>query len=341
MKTFKEWYQSLGDKAQEKVRSFGWVDMSTSDGYAKTELTEKNLDQYIKDNLAEIMSDHSSYYMDGTSKTLLSYIAIKEFLDRHPKYMSSDNKNELIRKFVNESSDIKPLLSREQRIACIEAKASYRDEKRYSLEELIYITDDFDTIDWSKLKDNTGLDDALVQMMDEEHILERLKVEPTLIRITKQDYDNDLFDKLFFGEDGWTEEQKRQVIRHHYSACSSDIEDFVGRIVSVDMSNLKYLPHIIRYGHDTSSLTAEFKRKKSEEDLTANGISSKSQSSYFYSKEVRTAFQILWCCKNERMAASRARAVGELASIIKLYNYDYQQIIDALYPSEEAQAVAA
>ena len=330
MKTFKEWYQSLGEKAQARLKiELPWLDTKTDDFFAKTELTKDNEDDIVMTCLNKI-ANSGSYYLDNDITTKLAFVAVQNYLAQNPKALDKEARDFVICKIGQETHETRDMLTKEYRRMLI--RKNHPQEEKYSLRDLLYLTDDFDNIEWGKLKLSCKLDDAMCEMISKDVIIEKLKEQPELIRIEYGNYDNDIFDELFFGKDGWTEQQKHRVIKDIYDGSGKAIEDFVGRLVTVDKSCLKYIMDMIRYSSCDSNLTEAAKRKKPEDELEAKNIPSSSQMAYFYNKELRTAFQIAWCCRKERLAATRAKNVGELASIIKLYNYDYAQIMEALYP---------
>lgn len=144
---------------------------------------------------------------------------------------------------------------------------------------------------------------------------------------------SDIFDELFFGEDGWTEEQKIRIVRT-IRCYEDDVKDFMRKIVAVDKKYLKYIEEAI--SSNTALAQALCQQQKPQSELTGNETR---EQRYRYPKELRKLFQICGCCVRKSLPKTRVSKIGDVANIVKLYNYNFSDIFDAMYP-ETVEAVS-
>ena len=163
----------------------------------------------------------------------------------------------------------------------------------------------------------------------------KAKENPMAISISRDQINNDLVDELFFGEDQLTEDQKRRVITG-YVRDVRDVKDFMQRFVAVDESYLKYLGYII---DDRPDLAMKlYKQKKPDDELAEYGEHVKIADSYRYPKEYRKLFLIAGCCARENVGKAKAGLIGEIASLLKMYSWNYLDIFYCLYPQYAEEA---
>ena len=107
------------------------------------------------------------------------------------------------------------------------------------------------------------------------------------------------------------------------------IEDFFKRIVAVDHSYLRYIHEIIkRYPAIAMQL---YQQKKPEAELSGN---ESTVEQYRYPKEIRKLFVIAHMCVLKRVSKVKSSIAKEVAPLLKIYGYKWDDVYDALYPED-------
>lgn len=324
MKTFKEWYDSLSERSQRYLNSYCyiWLDPDSQDGYRHKTI---NVEQVKSDLAAGIVTG----YQANIASTI--YYLMSE-LNKVNKEAVSD---ELLKLYEKEQADeysveLFKCLPVERRKEIKRAERSVYAE--LDLRDLLFITEDYDNIDWSKLK--VGRSDFNLEIyseiMGKEQALQYIIKHPDTLDknqlINSENKNDELFDRLFFGENGWDEAQRLSFIKSyppHYKA----VEDFMARIVAVDESYLRYIKCFIK--QDPAIASYLYNQKKGEDEI--NDSMSVAER-YRYPKDYRKLFQICACCERKNVGKAMTGLLMETASLMKIYSFDFDTIFDCLYP---------
>lgn len=314
MKTFKQWVDGLSESALSYVknRCNDWADFTTEDYYRKI---NPNDTVYLEKLIKE------AYGYNKADKLLL--IVSMLLLQK------TDTKSEEMFKtlLLNNSEYDNTLCAVMGRDAYREwYKNKYGHRQHKSLEYILLMTDDFDNIDFSEYdSSNLNADPEFFEIFGEKYMLEFLKENPRMVKPTRLPINDDRFDKLFFGEDGWTESQKKQVIGN-YTGDQWQVDDFLERIVAVDKSYLRYIYNIIY--RDAAAASKLYTAKKDDYDINTTTV----QQRFRYSKELRKLFMIAGCCARESLPKTKAGTIGDISALVKLYGFNFNYIFDCLYP---------
>lgn len=321
MKTFKQWVDGLGEAARDyiKKRCSDWADFTTEDYYRKI---DPNDTEFLRKLIKE------AYGYNKADKLLLATSMLL--------LQKADAESEQMFKtlLVNNSDYDNTLCAVIGRDAYREwYKNKYGQRLNKSLDYILLMTDDFDNIDFSEYDNgNLTADPEYFDIFGEEYMLNFLKENPRLFKPTQLAIDDERFDKLFFGENGWTEAQKKQVIGN-YTGDVWQMDDFLERIVAVDKSYLKYVYNIIY--RDAAAAAKLYTAKKDNYDVNTTTV----QQRFRYSKELRKLFMIAGCCARESLPKTKAGTIGDISALVKLYNFDFNSIFDCLYPELMEQQV--
>lgn len=321
MKTFKQWVDGLGEAARDYIekRCSDWADFTTKDYYRKIDPNDTEL-------LRKLIKE--AYGYNKADKLLLATSMLL--------LQKADAESEQMFKtlLVNNGDYDNTLCAVIGRDAYREwYKNKYGQRLNKSIDYILLMTDDFDNIDFSEYDNgNLTADPEYFDIFGEEYMLNFLKENPRLFKPTRLAIDDERFDKLFFGENGWTEAQKKQVIGN-YTGDVWQMDDFLERIVAVDKSYLKYVYNIIY--RDAAAAAKLYTAKKDNYDVNTTTV----QQRFRYSKELRKLFMIAGCCARESLPKTKAGTIGDISALVKLYNFDFNSIFDCLYPELMEQQV--
>lgn len=321
MKTFKQWVDGLGEAARDYIekRCSDWADFTTEDYYRKI---DPNDTEFLRKLIRE------AYGYNKADKLLLATSML--LLQK-----TDPDSKEMFNTLLQNNSDY------DNTLCAVIGRDAYREwyRKKYgqrlskSIDYILLMTDDFDNIDFSEYDNgNLTADPEYFDIFGEEYMLNFLKENPRLFKPTQLAIDDERFDKLFFGENGWTEAQKKQVIGN-YTGDVWQMDDFLERIVAVDKSYLKYVYNIIY--RDAAAAAKLYTAKKDNYDVNTTTV----QQRFRYSKELRKLFMIAGCCARESLPKTKAGTIGDISALVKLYDFDFNSIFDCLYPELMEQQV--
>lgn len=323
MKTFKEWFDGLSDEAKNyihmQVRNHTHLYDFTSATYYNEKYADPRqllfeIENYIKDH----DSSDEIYARSDTSYKLFSYLL---------RMVNELNFAEDERTILNDAfkrldkRDLVNYLSNEDR------KKYYRKElceHRLDFYELLFITEDFDNIDWERLCYNTyhpvhqeilGVDECIRRATDNPQYL------MGLMHNTSYMYKPDIvFDTVFFTEDGWTEPVKQNFLRQ-LNVDKTVFENLCYRVFSVDASYIRYV--LDSFANDWTTCNSVISQKKNEEQTTRA-----KDCDYKYAKSLRELIAAVYVCKKGKASKLTLSKLGNLAGILKLYDFRISDIID-------------
>lgn len=339
MKTFKQWMDSLPEHARDYVfRLSKAFDKESPTYYAcdRGKIRPEIMFALIKQKKEE---QHSYYRkrieVDEAYSIIIGFLLGK--LEGKNNVLP-DVDNETIEKTIHtfisyqDSATYINYLPLKFQREYLRSKVAERDDDSLRLEELLLLTEDFDDIPWHRLdldKYYYTIDNAWYSIVPTPVLIKMAKPHPAAVDVNTIDMNNEVFDTLFFLEDGWDISEKRTVIRK-FTHSANGVKNFMERIVAVDKSYLRYLPMVL---NDAGLARALYSCKKPPEEITEEtGL----QDSFRYSREYRRLFMIVRCCNEKHMSREFARKIGDASSLVKLYDYDYNTIFETLYPEYAA-----
>lgn len=351
--TLREYIDSLPEKSQQWLKdNCKFIDFESKDGYRhyepqadiiETRLADQSYNRKISESEIVVnmllLRDDKGEYVYGNSNT-----------------MSTDERNETVYRIVYDRHGSEMLNYRETyylplgyvRLAAKEKIKRYQEDQDESnknklrLVDLLLFTDDFSNIDWNTLYMDSyyEMNEALLAIFPKEIAKKYLLERPDALAVDNIPMNCDVFDELFFGEDGWTEDQKKVILRK-FTDTTNSVANFMERIVAVDKKYLRYIYQIICRTRDSNgpkSFSNQLYCLQKPVDELAN---CKKKLKYRYSDEYRKLFWIVRCCYlgyTNRTAVSKMKDAG---SILKLYGYNFDEIFNMLYPEYAPQQAVA
>ena len=170
-------------------------------------------------------------------------------------------------------------------------------------------------------------------LIGENSIYELAIERPELLgsRITWLGQD-DIFDDIFFIK--FNEEQRKKFFIDIYSGDKTMVvsDDLVQRIFAVDSSMIKYLGLFAKMDscdyRDCNILNLLIKSVKGPDSV----VRSENTSKWRYSNEIRRAAALARACKERNMTIEIKQLLKESVPLIKLYNYDWDQLFPVVFP---------
>ena len=320
MKTFKEWFDELSPKTQDYVKNLCYreslYNFNSKDYFAHINLDDEKIANFLID---------TGYYSQGPKKaSMVLARMLKEKGVELPKTFKVIEEKYL----DGESDDLYCLLPKDEIIGILKKKAEIH--AGLNLPEWLFIQEDLDNPDFSTLS-LRSINADKVECVREivktpENVRALYKKNPQYINIDEvDDRTQDIFDDLFFGEDGWTEEQKLTMIGK-VSAVTSSVEKFMRNVVAVDMSYLQYIDLIV--SKRPALATELYNEKKPESELEENFSIAQS---YRYPVFFRKFFTIVGCCIRKTLPKTKAGSIGDNSALLRFYNFDIKQIFAALF----------
>lgn len=338
MKTFKQWMDSLPEHARDYIfRLSKSFDKESPTYYAcdRGKVRPEIMFALIKQKAEERQSFYRKRIdMDEAYAIIVGFLLDKlEGKNNVLSDVDAETIEKTIHTFISYNSEADyinhlPLKFQRQQIR---AKMSERIDASLALDEVLLLTEDFDNIPWHMLDMDKYyyIDNEWYSILPKSVLIKLAKAKPSVIDVNTMDMNSEVFDTLFFLEDGWDTYEKKVVIRK-FTHTTNGIDNFLERVVAVDKSYLRYLPLVLNNAGLARTL---YSRKKPSEEITEEmGI----QDSFRYSREYRRLFMIARCCNEKHMSKEFARKIGDASALVKLYDYDYNTIFEALYPEYAA-----
>lgn len=348
MKTLKQWYDELGEEAQLWVDNncSTWFDKSQPDYYRKEVVNDlahfMTFDEDINRLPKYSTSSCLRYYSTVLVKTM-RYLVSQNMLSEKT---FQDNLASMLNRDTDDVSKDVWLYDSERKLDTfvrLHQKRGYNSTHWLQLKDYLYLVTDFDNIQLPEetLNHNLGEDldiTVLSQLLGKTFALSWAKENCLdFVDTLRHGIQNDIFDELFFCENGWTDEQKKHildrmyVITRHYRHDTENnlirIADFMERIVSVDKSYLKFLYRILN--NVPAMGNKMYEQKKEGSELTGN---ESIPQTYRYPKDIRKLARIINICIRKSLSNVNAAALKEISPLIKIYGYNFKDIYAALYP---------
>lgn len=340
--TLREWYDNLSENGQKVFRGMTrlWFDENEPDGYRK-------LNPDFSEELSKL-SYHSS--SDGKDFFAIQYLAL------YKQTHTVDEFNKVLLDTINKffrrengylDKNITPdiiLLCDDIELRRDFVKLIYTDRyEQLPLGKALYLVNDFSNVPRElskyKIQEVDCIEDGLQEIVGTETVKQLAVESPNLVCV-KNNEDNDLFDDVFFCENGWNDDQRRRFIRQYYCNTYSHkivqdryqdgFRDFIKRIVAVDQKYLRYMYDIIA---ECPALGNKiYDEKKPDDELTGNETP---EMTFRYSKLIRKLARIANICARKSLSGVNGKALKELSPLIKLYGYNFNDIYDCIMDIEE------
>lgn len=340
MKTLKEWYDSLSTSAQV------WIENNCSAWF------DKNQADYYKKPL-EFKNDKELHeFLTGTNATTTNVAIIEDqtLADHYAIVLRASNNipddvaDDAILKHQSSSNKSTWLYVKDENKRIKAFKYAYGNyAKRLTLRHYLYLIKDFSNIqiDWS-MCETPSLTTEVIEIigMDEARkVLEKSNMsEYTISQMVKPGKPNVLFDELFFCKDSALNFNKKvDILDRLYASYNNTpneelVEDFFRRIVAVDHGCLRFLIKIVqKYPAIAMKL---YEQKKPTTELTGTEVMGEQ---YRYSKELRKLFIIAHACALKRVSKVKCTTIKDVAPLLKIYAYNWDDIYDALYPEDSSR----
>ena len=337
MKTLKQWYDALSESAQKWIDAncSAWFDKNQADYYAKF-----HVDANDKDVLHELMlsnSGLSEYDSNTNSRTYAKrYLILLKYLNiNHPELVSEstldENVFQCIKSRAHEPDTWLLLSDKFKDQGFLNAFEKYG---RLPLKNYLYLIKDFDEIkiDWEKCN-LPVLTPEVVEIIGKKNAQQVVEASSVydLGNMIKYNEEHEFFDEIFFCESSpLIQKEKMSLLNEIYANTRNlpserSVADFFKRIVAVDHSYLRFLYQIIlRYPAIAMKLYTE--KKPENEQNTGD--------SHRYNKEIRKLFVIAHTCALKRISKVKSGICKEIAPLLKIYGYKWNEIYDAMYPED-------
>lgn len=328
--TFKEWYDKKSDDTQKYITErCGWVNPFNKTGY---------MAKHTFDTVQDVLNEENSGYNEvkhifGLALLLKNGGTVEDAIKYVIKNCGSIPHGALV---LFDIEDRKKIAR-----AMVKHDLEENPHHRISFSTWLFIQEDYSNLtDIDKLDDGLCLTPSILEIFGDEAAIEYAKnnVNAADIRCFPKDGSNNvLFDRLFFGENGWNDEQKNKVIHtmaisrgfNSYFNANDDVlrevEHFIKNVCSVDKKYLKYLYQIIK--ENPSLATKLYEEKKPDTELSGN---EPTDMTYRYPVWLRKLFLLMGCCARKTISKVNAgKLKNEGIALLRLYNYDFDQFFES------------
>ena len=338
MKTLKEWYDSLSTSAQAWIESncSAWFDKNQADYYKKPLefKDDKELYEFLKD------TERIDTGVVLREQALAEHYAIAL---RASNNIPDDVADDAMLKFQSVSKVFWLYIKDEgKRIKAF--KYAYKNyDNSLPLRCYLYTIKDFGNmqIDWN-MCEAPSLTAEVIEIIginEAKKVLEKNNTSEYIVsRMVRPGKPNILFDEVFFCKDSALNFNKKvDILDRLYASYNNTpneelVEDFFRRIVAVDHGCLRFLIRIVqKYPAIAMKL---YEQKKPDTELTGTEIMGEQ---YRYPKELRKLFIIAHACALKRVSKVKCTMIKDVAPLLKLYAYNWDDIYDALYPEDSSR----
>lgn len=373
MKTLKEFYDGLSQTSQDwfKDECKIWFDESQPDYYRRYKpVTESLTDIEFKSSYTP-KSTYSYYSSDDKEKDLESMWVADLIHKRDDLKIITDK--QLADTLINYYDKMKEFNSRKTLIACNEranqiAVMKHYVDKNYDSAPLSYglfFVEDYDKIMERLMFNTVNIRSystrqfvTIIEIFG-DGALEKIATEnPEDFVVTyrnlrsesesyspKQEYVDiyrkmqRIFDRKFFVDNSWSDEQKRDLIKVMYSSDWIDrairrFEEFAKDILTVDHRYHRFIYDLVK---ECPSLGNKiYEAKKPDSEINPNeGV----DMTFRYSKEIRKLGKIANVCVRESLSKANNGFLKEIGSLIRLTGYRFNEIYNMMYPDEVDEVV--
>lgn len=346
MKTLQQWFNELSEDTQTKVKveCCKWLNPDTLQ-YAvplETEVMKKcKTLAELNRVLGEVYKNSNNSSWQEIKKGYLGSVLINKWISiHHPEILSATDCNwyiaDVVRNSENCALDLIFLIENNRPLQIeLWKRKKCRYDSQLNIWDWLFTVEDFTNLEKQIPDDiiipNNELTNPIVEIIgiDKAKQLgkENFRWVTSGIHYGTQ---SDLFDELFFGDDGWSRETKYRVLSNMYTGSRVDLsvfKDFISRIVAVDKTYLRFIKDIV--ANYPALGTHIYNEKKPAEELTGNETVALT---YRYNKEIRNLARLANCCARKSISMVNQASMKEVGPLVKLYGYNFNDIYDAMYP---------
>lgn len=346
MKTLQQWWAERSPQQQSYIslRCREWFDPTQPDGLIHSD----PVDYTINDLRTSSWSDQDY------KRTLINMLLAKDKATGKYKVFPEEGntvRQEILSKMVYSHNALAIAAKMDFEHAHKVVASSFNDHKNMEvfLFHLLIETKDFDHIDWEGLIQKhlfhancdsvcEGFNDALITMVPTDVLIKFVKVDSSIIQCWHElPINSDLFDRVMFVDEDVPNNIRKTIVTKFAKACNYEgneiMDRYLKQLVAVNRRYLKGL----RDHCNTSRLNTMYCAKKdtpicnpfdTDAVKKAEAISKKHR----YSQEVREFAMIAASCDRKRVFGKRVKGCGDSAGLLALYNYDFDQIFNSMYP---------
>lgn len=373
MKTLKQFYDGLSQTSQDwfKDECKIWFDKNQSDYYRRYKpVTESLTDIEFKSSY--VPKGGYSYYSSDDKEKDLESMWIADLIHKRDDLKIITDK-QLADTLINYYDKMKDFHSRKTLIACNEranqiAVMKHYVDKNYQSAPLSYglfFVEDYDkimeqlTFDTINIRSYSTRQFVTIIEIFGDGALEKIAIEnpedfvaiyrnlrgETEAYSPKQEYVDiyrkmqRIFDRKFFVDNSWSDEQKRDLIKVMYSSDWIDrairrFEEFAKDILTVDHRYHRFIYDLVK---ECPSLGNKiYEAKKPDSEINPNeGV----DMTFRYSKEIRKLGKIANVCVRESLSKANNGFLKEIGSLIRLTGYRFNEIYNMMYPDEVDEVV--
>ena len=373
MKTLKQFYDGLSQTSQDwfKDECKIWFDKNQSDYYRRYKpVTESLTDIEFKSSY--VPKGGYSYYSSDDKEKDLESMWIADLIHKRDDLKIITDK-QLADTLINYYDKMKDFHSRKTLIACNEranqiAVMKHYVDKNYQSAPLSYglfFVEDYDkimeqlTFDTINIRSYSTRQFVTIIEIFGDGALEKIAIEnpedfvaiyrnlrgETEAYSPKQEYVDiyrkmqRIFDRKFFVDNSWSDEQKRDLIKVMYSSDWIDrairrFEEFAKDILTVDHRYHRFIYDLVK---ECPSLGNKiYEAKKPDSEINPNeGV----DMTFRYSKEIRKLGKIANVGVRESLSKANNGFLKEIGSLIRLTGYRFNEIYNMMYPDEVDEVV--
>lgn len=345
--TLNEWLDSLSPRAQNVITE----QLNQCYFYPNKNLTldldaDKMLEEIMSGNGSSVLVRFSSRYGGSVRKeTIIPFLTCLKYKQEgridEDAYLNFFDDN-----VYDDNSDLKldgerltGYLTLEERRKLLGNSASHYAQRVDRFISKIICTDDFtdfkDKLDGDDMSFFKYHSEIRQEFTSEDLTFDYYKKNPNEYNYSEFQRDPVMFDCLFFGKTGWDLETKKSVLRDLFGHYDVDrIETFFRKIVAADMYWLHSIQDIVCRYRGCAACMEHLKKSEHSipEDYDANGNKIEVNDDYRYPKDIRKLFLIAHCCNRKSLPKTKNSAIGDVASLVRLYDFKFSDIVDCMYP---------
>lgn len=344
--TLNEWLDSLSPRANAIITR----ECNDYYFYPDKNLTlnldaDKMLEEIMSDDTSSLVRFSSRYGGSVKKEIVIPFLVSLKYKqegriteDAYLKFFDSyiyDDNSDL--KLDNER--LTCYLTLEERRKLLNNPASYYAKRVNSFISKIIQTDDFTDfkhkLDGNDMKFFKYHDVIRSEFASEDLTYDYYKKNPNEYNYSEFEKDPVMFDCLFFGKTGWNLETKKKIVKDLFGYYDVDrLAIFFRKIVAVDPYWLHSIEDVVCKYRGCAAAMENLKKNEYllQEDVDANDNRIMVNDVFRYRKDIRKLFLIGHCCSRKSLPKTKNAAIGDIASLVRLYDFKFSDIVDCLYP---------
>lgn len=344
--TLDEWLDSLSPRAKDVITR----EFSDYYFYPNKNLTldldaDKMLEEIMSNDTSALVRFSSRYGGSVRKETVIPFLASLKYkqegritedayLKFFDEYIYDDNTDLRL-----DNERITGYLTLEERRKLLNDPASHYAKRVDPFISKIIRTDDFtnfkDQLDGHDATFFKYHSDIKSEFMSEDLTFDYYKKNPNEYTYSEFERDPVMFDCLFFGKTGWSLENKKKILRDLFGHYDMDrLAIFFRKIVTVDPYWLHSIQDVVCCYRGCAAAMENLKKSEYliQEDVDASDNRIMVNDVFRYRKDIRKLFLIAHCCNRKSLPKTKNAAIGDVASLVRLYDFKFSDIVDCLYP---------